>query len=253
VAREKAGVIKPSTPLLTGVKQKQVLQTFESLCTELEAPLYRLGRDIRCRKTSRGMHYTGLDIRLPHIDIPLNGTFQQRNAALALGALELLRRRGWSITEHDMREGIPQTRWPGRLHQVSERPRIILDGAHNPAAMRALCSSIARDLDFERLILVIGIMADKDARSMLKPLLPLADHVLFTRPRYERAMDPDVLRSCAPGEIASAETIPSLQSALDRAVSLCNDNDAILVCGSLFTIGEALSHLDPGHYPPEGI
>ncbi len=253
VAREKAGVIKHYTPLLTGVKQKQVLQLFEDLCGELQAPFFRLGRDMRYRKTARGMHYSGLDTNLHQVEIPLNGAFQQRNAALALGALELLKRRGWSISPEHMRQGIKNTRWPGRLHLISDQPRIILDGAHNPAAMRALCASLTQDLDYEKLILVIGIMADKDARSMLKPVLSLADHVLFTRPRYERAMDPGTLRSFAPTGDISCEVIPSLESALGRAVSLCRQQDLILVCGSLFTIGEALSHLDPASYPAEEI
>ena len=122
---------------------------------------------------------------------------QARNAALALGIIERLVEKGIAVSEEDIRKGLRNTAWPGRMHIVGTRPTILLDGAHNPAALRALAHSIRNGFKYRRLVLVIGVMADKEINKMLKAIIPLADYLICTRPVYSRAADPEILMAKA--------------------------------------------------------
>lgn len=250
VAWEKAGIIKEGVPLITGAAEPEVLELFQRVCRERNAPEYRLDRDFRYGD-EEGLSFRGRRLRLDRAEVGLPGRHQRRNAALALGVLDLLSGQGWALSEEAISEGLARASWPGRLQQVCSSPRVVVDGAHNPAAVQELARALREELAFPRLIVVTGIMEDKDAPAMLEPLLPLADHLIFTRPEYPRAMDPHALHRQSPGPLPSHEIVPRLPQALDRARALAGPEDLVLVCGSLFTVGEALSHLDPETYPPE--
>ncbi len=251
VAGEKAGIVKPRVPVLTGVNQPKVIDLIENTCREKNAPLYRLGRDFHTRFSNKQLSYRGLHSNYTSLHLGLPGRHQGRNAALALAASELLKDRGYLITDHSRQIGIARTIWPGRMQILAARPQIMLDGAHNPAAIKALADSLQQDPTYSRLILVIGIMADKAAKPILRTILPLADHVIFTRPVYERAMDPAKLMEQADALPAQYEVIPELTQALDRAQGIAQPADLIVVTGSLFTVGEALSYLDPVTWAPD--
>jgi dihydrofolate synthase/folylpolyglutamate synthase len=245
VAGEKAGVIKPAVPLVTGARQKRVLDLFRQRCQELESPLFVMGRDFRSRGLGAGrFHYQGLGLELPGLATNLKGRHQYGNAALALAVLELLRTRGFAIPENAIREGLAQTRWPGRLEQMSQDRRVWLDGAHNPAAARALARMLAHSRRGGRLFLVMGIMADKEVDAILARLAPLAQTVICTSPRYFRAEPPAELarRAQALGAVALVE--PEIPGAIRRAQELAGPQDKIVITGSLFTVGEAKAYFD---------
>jgi dihydrofolate synthase/folylpolyglutamate synthase len=131
-----------------------------------------------------------------------------------------------------------KTRWPGRLEWFSEHPPVLLDGAHNNAGIVSLRKALQEEYTYERLIIVLGIMADKDLRGMVHKLAPLADHIILTRPRYERAAEPESLREVT-GEFAKrTELIRSVRQALKRAMTLATSEDLVVVTGSLYFIGE---------------
>jgi dihydrofolate synthase/folylpolyglutamate synthase len=167
IAKEKGGIIKRGVDLVTAATQPLIVSLFESMCEAKKASLWRVGKDVRYRS--------------------LKGKFQNRNAALSLAVIEILERKGFKISSHDMEEGLKDTRWPGRMHVVSQEPLIILDGAHNPEAIRELARSIGNDFSYRRLILVIGVMEDKDVGKILKGILPIANYVYYTRPEYYRS------------------------------------------------------------------
>jgi len=148
---------------------------------------------------------------------------------------------------------LKNTAWPGRMHIVAQRPTVLLDGAHNPTAIRALAKSIRSRFEYGRLILVIGIMADKKIGQMLRGIVPICDYAIFTRPLYPRAASPEVLMDKALLSGKPAETVPFLPEALDRAKKMARPEDLIVVCGSLFTVGEALTYFDPQAYAPDEI
>ncbi|MEW6660734.1 MAG: folylpolyglutamate synthase/dihydrofolate synthase family protein [Thermodesulfobacteriota bacterium] len=240
IAGEKAGVIKPGAPLVTGAWQKGVLDLFGRRCRELQAPIYVRGRDFRARGRLRGrFDYRGLFGEMPNLSLNLVGRHQYGNAALALAVIELLKKAGLGIEEAAIREGLLETRWPGRLERVPQDPRVLLDGAHNPAAARILAQTLKQSPGNGRLILVLGIMADKDMDSILARLLPLAQTVVFTRPQYFRAADPGDLAARARSYNLEIIKAPQVAGAIRRAQDLAGPQDRIVVSGSLYTVGEA--------------
>lgn len=253
IAREKAGIIKRGVEVVTGATQPSVLQLLEKVCGERRAPLLRLGRHIRIRVRGSKLHYRGLSQELSDLDVGLLGRHQFRNAALALGAIEVLQKKGLPISEEAIRKGLKTPRWPGRMHVVSRKPLLMLDGAHNPAAIGALMKSIARDVPYRRLIAVLGIMADKDISKMLKRVVPASDYVICTRPEYTRAEAPETLAKRAASLWKGGETRPSVKEALRRAMALAGPDDLVLVTGSLYTVGEAMACIDPDTYRPDKI
>ena len=254
IAKEKGGIIKEGVDLVTGVTQPSVVSLLESLCKKKDAPFWRVGRSVQYRRLPSGLlGYYGLRDRYTDIELGLQGRFQYRNAALALLTLEILKRKGLFISDEAVRAGLEDLIWPGRLEEVSSNPTIILDGAHNPSAMRLLADSIGRDFDFKKLILILGIMEDKDIKNILKEILPLANRVIYTRPTYYRAADPQYLMDLAREFGKAGEVHLPIKAAIDRAVNLADKRDLILVTGSLFTVGEAKSCLDPVRYPSEDI
>jgi dihydrofolate synthase / folylpolyglutamate synthase len=253
IASEKAGIIKRGVDVLTAATQPAVLQLFKKVCEERGAPLWRLGRDIRIRCEDRRFHYYGLDRDLRDLETALPGKHQCRNAALALGVIEVLRRKGFKVSEEDMREGLKTPHWPGRLQTVSLNPLVVLDGAHNPAAVRSTIKSVTRDMKYGRMILVLGVMADKDISGIIRAIVPAADYVICTRPAYPRAAPPEILMEAARPIWKGGEASPRLQDALKRAKDMARPDDLILVTGSLFTVGEAMACLDPGTFHPDKI
>ena len=253
IAREKAGIIKRGVDVVTAVTQPPVVRLFEDVCEERGAPLHRLGKDIRIRIEDSTFKYYGLDQNLEHVEVGLLGRHQYRNAALALAAVEILRRKGFRVTDADMKEGLKTPHWPGRMHTVSRNPLLMLDGAHNPAAIKTLLRSVTRDIEYERLILVLGVMGDKDISKIVREIVPAADYVICTRPEYYRAAPPETLGKAAFRLWKGGEVCPRLTDALKRAKELAGPEDLILVTGSLFTVGEAMARLEPRTYQPDKI
>ncbi|MBW2095178.1 MAG: bifunctional folylpolyglutamate synthase/dihydrofolate synthase [Deltaproteobacteria bacterium] len=251
IAGEKAGIIKEGVDLVTGARKPRVVKEFRRLCQEKKAPFWRIGEQVRYRLTPSGLHYYGLARRMKGIRLGLKGHFQARNAALALAAGELLERKGFPVSREQVRMGLRNVDWPGRMQVISTNPEILLDGAHNPGAARALASALQEEYRGRRVIMVIGVMDDKDIREILKWIVPLGDHIIYTRPQYYRAAAPERLMAEAASFEVPGEIVPALFPALDRARALAHPSDVIVVCGSLFTVGEALPYFDPEKYSAE--
>jgi dihydrofolate synthase / folylpolyglutamate synthase len=245
IAREKAGIIKERVPLVTQAHQKKVLALLRRRCEELHAPMYTGGVDFHTRGLSRGSFaYTGLGLSLENLRVNLGGRHQYKNAGLALAVVELLQDQGWSITESAIREGLAGVRWRGRLERLACDPRVILDGAHNPAAARSLAQALKKERFSGRRYLVTGIMADKDGHAILDSLLPLAHTVIFTRPRYFRAARPEDLARWAEPYPLEVLLEPEVAGAVRRARALAGPDDEVVVTGSLYTVGEALEYFE---------
>ena len=246
IAGEKAGIIKAGAPLVTYARQKSVLNLVRRRCRELEAPLYVGGADFRTRGGPGGRFiYQGMHRTLQGLSLSLKGRHQYRNAALALAVLELLPDLGFAISETAIREGLQNTWWPGRLEQLTQDPRILLDGAHNPAAALTLSQALKQARPNGRLLLVMGIMADKEVDTILARLLPLAQTVIFTQPQYFRAATTeDLARRAAPYNLEILE-VPRVAAAIQKAQSLAGPQDRIVITGSLFTVGEAKQYFAP--------
>ena len=253
IAGEKAGIIKRGVDLVTAVTQPSIIRLFKDICAKKNAPFWRLGEDARFRTNGKVLNYFGIKNTFKGLELGLMGRFQARNAALSLAVTELLQMKGYNISSQHIRDGLKHTIWPGRMHVVSRNPMIIMDGAHNPGAIRELASTLERDFQYRRLILVLGIMEDKDIHRMINIIVSTADFVIYTRPEYYRSADPAVLRDAARPLGKSGEIIRNIPDALKRAKEMAGPQDLILICGSLFTVGEAMAYFDPEKYQPDGI
>jgi dihydrofolate synthase/folylpolyglutamate synthase len=239
IAREKGGIIKPGGLVVTAARQKAVIDTLEAIGRKRRARIFRVGRDIRVRSCGeRTFSYFGIERNFPGLHLHLRGRHQIINAACALGAVELLGRRGLYVDDGSIIEGFGTCRWEGRLEVLQERPIVVVDGAHNPAGASVLREALKEDFSFRRLILVFGVLADKDYRAMLGKLVPAADHVILTKPREERALPPDIPAQWVRATGRRAEVIEDSGKAMERALRLAGKNDLVCITGSLYLVGE---------------
>jgi dihydrofolate synthase/folylpolyglutamate synthase len=253
IAGEKAGIIKPSIDVVTAATQPSVRALLQSKCDENRSVLWQVGKEFRYRLTGSKLNYYGKDLTLRGLQLGLKGRFQARNGATAIGVIELLETKGFNVPTHAIAEGLSRCRWPGRVQVVGTDPLIIVDGAHNPGAMRTLVDAIQSGFEYERLLLVIGVMADKEIRDILREVVPVSDHVIYTRPAYYRAAAPEVLEALGSDLGEPGEIVPLLPQAIERARALARPRDLVLISGSLFTVGEALTHFDPERYRPDEV
>jgi dihydrofolate synthase/folylpolyglutamate synthase len=246
IAREKAGIIKKGRPFLTAATQPEVIRFFSKTCREKNAPFFRVGKDFRYFSTqNEDFHYEGLHRKLWSIRLHLKGSHQIVNAATALGTMEILEDLGYPVSTEAMLEGLREVEWPGRLELISTSPRVVLDGAHNPAGALALKESLPKAFQYDRLILLVGMMKDKDFASVLRLLAPLADRLILTRPNSGRAAPPGLLKKALGRNGKKAETIEDLKEAIGRGLSMTGQEDLLCITGSLYTVGEARAFFRP--------
>lgn len=253
IAGEKAGVIKKGVDLLTAAEQPSVIKLFKEACERRKAVFRRLGDDFRYRSKGSEMSYFGMNRDLRGLKPGLIGRYQKRNTALALAVIEILETKGFRISERDIRDGLAATEWPGRLQIISRDPFVIVDGAHNPTAVRNLVDSITDGFSYDRLIAVMGIMEDKDINNIIRLISNVADYIICTRPDYYRAADPWRIMKEVSGLGKQGEVVDYLSEAVNKAKSMASSRDLILITGSLFTAGEALTILDPIKYKPDPV
>jgi dihydrofolate synthase / folylpolyglutamate synthase len=245
ITREKAGIIKRGRPLVTAATQPSVLRLLSKTCRDQGSSLIRVGKELRYAASGNGtFHYEGVHQKLPGVQVNLAGSHQIINATTALGAVEVLEGLGYRITAESMLKGLRRVTWPGRLERIASIPRVVLDGAHNPAGALALKSSLEETRP-RRLFLLIGMMKDKDAASLLKVLAPLAYHVILTRPAIERAAPPSMLKEALGQNGGRAEVVEDLKAAIARGLALTSEEDLLCITGSLYTVGEARAYFYP--------
>jgi dihydrofolate synthase/folylpolyglutamate synthase len=240
IAREKAGIIKEGTPLVTGARQPVVQGILKATCMKCNAPLFRLGADFRVRRDGDGsFRYQGLRHSWSGLHLNLMGSYQYANAAVALATLEALEKKDLlTLDLESMQQGLMEVRWPARFEVLQQNPFIILDGAHNPQGAEILRESLKRSFPSRKIHLVVGIMHDKDIRGIFRRLLPIAETVIFTQPRYSRAADAESLRRLARPYIMKQYVIPDPASAIEQAKHLAEPDDVICITGSLYFAGE---------------
>lgn len=240
IATEKAGIVKEDVPVVTGARQAVVQGILKATCARKQAPLYRFGHDFRIRrKTDGSFFYQGLSHRWNGLRTNLMGSHQFINAALAVAALEVLEGKNvLHLREDAIRSGLMNVRWPARLEILQEDPLVVLDGAHNPQGAEFLRESLKKFFAYKDLHLVLGIMGDKDARGIMRRLLPLAKTAILTQPRYYRAANPDLLRQWARPYIQKYYIIPDPVTAIEQARLMAGPEDLICITGSLYFAGE---------------
>ena len=251
IAAEKAGIIKPGIPVVTGVEEEDAVAAIEQVAAAHTAPLYRLNTDFHAKPSGDGeFTHVGIENTWHHMRTGLAGRYQLDNAAMVLAGCELLNRSGARIPVEAIRSGLSQNRWPGRLEIVSTSPFVIIDGAHNLAAARNLAVFLKEELSTRELTLVIGILDDKPYREILETLLPLCRKIILTSPKIHRALPVETLYECARGMAADITVIPDVADAVRHAMENAADKEAICIAGSLYVVGEAKAYLEEQGFPP---
>lgn len=247
IAFEKAGIIKPGVPVVLGRLEDDAWRTIEQVARERQATVFRLNEDFRTEGEGLqefsyrgfGMHYDGLICALA-------GRHQLDNAACALALLGAAAPQGIAVTAGAVHEGLRTVDWAGRLEVVDRRPTILLDGAHNPAAGAALADFLTRS-DRSHVsrpvVLVLGMMRDKDHRGFVEPLRNLVDEVVLTQADLPRSATAQELRVSLEGLLPHPHVVPSLSDAMALARQLATPDGLVCVTGSLMLVGDCKAWL----------
>lgn len=252
IAGEKAGIIKQGIPVVCSAQEAEVMEVIRQKTAERGAELYAHEKDFFSRPKRMGMHGNAFDYEgketLEDLWVPLCGSHQIENAAVAIKAVELIGEKE-DVPFRFVREGLARTQWGGRLELVrADGCDFLIDGAHNPAASERLADALRQLFvtEYKEIILVLGVMADKDAPGIMKPLLPLASEIIFAAPDYERAARPGRLAEYAAAFGFRSRVAESVPAAILLAKTLSSKGvgkSLIVITGSFYTIGEASMRL----------
>lgn len=239
IARQKAGINKPGVPaVLYPVQEDAARRAYRAVCAEIGAPLYDL-ENLRIRPLHRDLHGQAFDFAceayaLQGVAIGMLGAYQMQNAATAAVAAHVLARTGVPICEADIRAGLRDTRWPGRMEVRAGDPALLIDGAHNVQGAQALASACAQLLHGRPAVLLTAMMRDKDVVHVARALFGIAPQVVCTCADAKRGLPASDLAALY-GANAVAEDDP--HAALARARALCPKGGVIVVAGSLYLPG----------------
>ncbi len=253
IAAEKAGIIKPSRPVIAHAQEPDARRVVEKRCLETGSPISWLGEDVRI-ETEEGTDPFRFSVRTPKgrypgLTLSALGAHQRMNAAAAIAAAEVFmgQRKGIPLDPDLVRQALARTRLPGRIEVLSNAPLLVVDGAHNPVAMEALLSAVEQGLSYENLHVLFACSKDKDMKAMIALLAPAARRWTFTRFDFPRIAEPErlqeILEEVAPG--AESRVTRSVADALEDARRRSGSRDCILCCGSFYLVGEILKKI-PG-------
>ena len=251
IAAEKAAIIRPDSKVILTHQSRSVEQVFVGRCREVGVDPVWATTDIRIKDepilaptlagsiTTEIAHYDWLEFW------NMRGRHQFENAAIAIGAAEILAENGFQISQDDIVVGLDTATHPGRLEFFD---RFLLDGAHNPAGARALCAFL-EEFSYPPLTIIFGAMKDKDVGEILDTLLPRAARIIFTEPANTRSAKATELLSMVAEKLNGTPvyTTDSAQSAIEVAQRETPLNSVIIVTGSLYLVGEVRAILTGKH------
>ncbi|MDR1604058.1 MAG: bifunctional folylpolyglutamate synthase/dihydrofolate synthase [Gracilibacteraceae bacterium] len=258
IAAVKAGIIKPGVPVISAPQPPEAMRVLRRVARERGCQLTEVGRDVKWSRTGgsgrgpelEGMNYYGPGRVYPDLRLGLRGGHQRQNAAVALTVAEWLRtERGADIPPAAARRGLAETVWPGRqeLLRCADR-RVLLDGAHNEAGMRTLAAALTdyagTDYRRDRLILCLGILADKEIAPMLAHIAPLAARIIVVRPDSPRAAFTEtaaLAAACVGPE--KVEAIEDPVAGIEACLREAGPDDLVCVTGSFYMLGAVRAHL----------
>ena len=240
IAAQKAGIIKPDTMVVSAQQKSEAAQVIEDTCKEQHCTLQMVDES----KISN-VHYGAEGQTFSYktwenVAISLAGSYQIKNAALALEGVEALRKLGYALSDQQVREGLLHTAWRGRFTTLRRDPTFIIDGAHNPAAALELIESLERYFPGKTLYFVMGMFKDKDYAQVIDLTAPLARHIITVEtPGNPRAMPARELAEAVGKVNPSVEWADSVAQGVEKALAMAGKEDAVIVFGSLSFLGEA--------------
>lgn len=251
IAAEKAGIIREAGLVVTGAEGPP-LDVIRGIAAARKARFVSALHDSRLDGVQVGSNGSVFDFEYGGtsyggLSVSMLGAHQVSNARVALCALHELARAGTlTLSEDRLRDGLSEARSVGRLQVLDRRPTLVADVAHNPDAASALFGALGEVFTCDRVIVVLGIMADKDARGFLAEMRGRADLVVATRASTPRAADPEDLKSVADELGIACRVVETPGAAIAEALSEASERDLVLITGSHYTVGDALEALGVG-------
>ena len=238
IAREKAGIIKPGTTAVTYPVNAAVDAVYREICAERGAVWRGAAFDALQERahTLAGQRFDYKEEK--DLTLHLLGEHQLRNAALAIETVNVLREKGWSIPESALREGLSAARWEARFELLRSDPPVIADGAHNPQCVEALARSLDVYLPGQKVVFLLGVLADKDYETMLARLLPYGKEFICLTPDSPRALGADELCAYLRAKGAPAVSCDTAAEGVRRALEESGGETPVVACGSLYLMGE---------------
>lgn len=245
IAVEKAGIIKHWCPVLYGDTDPAVLAIIEKKAKEMGSEVHTVDYSTL---SVRGANLDGSVIDfggITELRLPLLGLYQPINCARVLSAVEILNDGGLEISEADIRRGIQAAKWPARFEIIDREPLTIFDGAHNPEGISAAVRSVKHYFGSTGVVVVSGVLSDKDFGFIAGELASVAKRVFTITPNSPRALSAEEYAECIRRNGAKAIPTGSVAEALDRAQEYARANGLAVVClGSLYTYGEVIKHIE---------
>ena len=241
IARAKAGIIKEGGRVVSYGGNPEADEVIAAVCRARNASLCQpdFSAIVPGDFSLEGQTFSYKGWR--GLRIPLVGAYQMNNAAVVLETVEVLRQRGWSVSDEAVRQGLADTRWPARFEVLRRDPVFIVDGGHNPHGIRATAESLRRLFPGRKITFVTGVMADKDVEHILGLIVPLADQFFTVRPDNPRAMDAGELAHRIEAMGAKATACASVRDGVDRAIQAEGPHGVACALGSLYMSGEVRS------------
>lgn len=243
IAVNKAGIIKTGCPVIANVPQRDAAKIIARKAYAMGSRLYDIS-GIRAAVSDETPFSQKVSMELyeksySDVEISMVGRHQAENLKTALATLEILRKSGAvKLAREALYEGLKRARQPGRFEVISEDPVVIIDGAHNEAGAQALQETMAQHFAGKKILLVAGILADKEIDSIVKFLTKITDHIIVTEPDNPRKLAAEKLAEHVAEFGVAAEAVPDVEAAVHRAKELADDYDVILFAGSLYLIGD---------------
>lgn len=237
IALEKSGVIKRGgRVVLYPEQQPGVREIITGVCAGREAELY-VPDMAKITVLSEDIDGTDFELGGLKLHTPFLGEHQVKNAATALEVVEILRRRGFTITDESLAQGFRNAFIPARMEVLSRRPLCLLDGGHNPGCALVLREALERYVPGPRTA-IMGMMADKDSAAALEILGPMFQKIITVRPNNPRSLGAEELAATASRFCKEAQPAPGCREALDLAMDGLGEDDALIACGSFYLAGE---------------
>lgn len=244
IAAEKAGILKQRVPLILAEQRQEAREVIQARANALSCPVVEPGSAFRierewsesgCSRARVTEIASGWSMEIAP---RLPGKFQIQNSLNAVAAARYLQSRGYRISDDAITQGIADAVWPGRLEKLQSNPDVYFDGAHNPSAARELAAFLGQNLAGRKIWLVFGALRDKAVDEIAGVLFPLAAEVIFTQPGTSRAISVAQLAEITSHHAGHSLIIPEPEHAFEYALDRAAPDDAVLVAGSLYLVGQ---------------
>jgi dihydrofolate synthase/folylpolyglutamate synthase len=239
IAYEKAGIIKKYSDVLLYPQEAEAEKVIFETCTSLSARLVKADfSGIKITEENLKGQSFNYKKNYSNLKISLLGTYQIRNAVMAILACEILGKKGLKIPQSAIKEGLADTKWPGRFEIIHEKPMFIIDGAHNPEGVEAFTENIKMYFPGKKVTFILGVLRDKDYISIIETLAPLAEGFISVTPLSNRSVSADELGRIVNKYCNNTIVSDTINEAVETALTQAKPNDIICALGSLYYIGE---------------